>query len=514
MLFPAFLFLKRVMILCSLFIFINKNSYAQNHKLDSLKKALKALKEDTNYVNTAVELAFILEDSRPDSALYVAKNALEIAQKNNFYLGIRKALFRVAYAYQALGRNDKAWENYEQHLYVSEKHKDTIRIGRSYYALGYLCKILGRYPQSLEYFKKCVDFYQKINDTKGLVRGYNSLGSVAIDLKNTQEAVAYFKQSLHLAQKIKDVRGQAFALKNLGELDYENKNIHLAKNKWETALTFVQSPANVLPRLELMNLLAKCYVENPENRAEINRKIAILYLESILKEQHNKDIKVLYEIEKAYSQYGEIFKVIQPTLAYQYAQKSRNLKDSLSKIEKIQQLVSLSMNFEADMQQRKFQIIQAQKDNEFLIQQYFFQAIIVGLLGGFFCLGYIYWLKRKTQKQTFLYNQQLLELNKEKEKMNGLLKELNIHLEDKIHERTLTLAELNAKLTHYAFINAHKLRSPVATIMGLLILIKESPQEATFLLNMLEITVAKLDGVTREIQQVVDSADFNEIIHE
>ncbi len=477
--------------------------YAQNNKIDSLKKVLRILREDTNKVNTAVELAYILEDTRPDTSLFIAKDALEIAQKKAFTLGILKSLFRIGYAYQALGRNDKAWEYYEKHLVISENQRDTLRIGRSYYALGYLCKVLNKYPQSFEYFKKCVFYYDKINDQKGLVRGYNSLGTLATDLQMHQEAKNYFEKSLKIAQNTNDARGQAFALKNLGEVDFNAKNYENAKAKWEYALTFVKSPANVLPRTEIMFFLAKYY--HTQNQPQQ----AIILLKKILEERNCKDVKVLHEVEKALQLYGEILQYENPKQAYQYEVTSRNLKDSLQKAEKIQELISLSMNFEAEAQQKKLQELKNQKENDLLQQGYFFGMVIVVLVSMFVILAYRYNVRRTTQKQTLKYNQELLLLNAQKENLNTELIAFNNHLEDKIHERTLTLEDLNAKLAHYAFINAHKLRSPVATILGLLQLIKEANiQDVIPLISMLEITVQKLNTVTFEIQKIVEESEF------
>ncbi len=51
--------------------------------------------------------------------------------------------------------------------------------------------------------------------------------------------------------------------------------------------------------------------------------------------------------------------------------------------------------------------------------------------------------------------------------LNKSLVTLNTELETKVSDRAKQLRDKNKKLTEYAFINAHKLRAPVASIMGL-----------------------------------------------
>jgi signal transduction histidine kinase len=58
------------------------------------------------------------------------------------------------------------------------------------------------------------------------------------------------------------------------------------------------------------------------------------------------------------------------------------------------------------------------------------------------------------------------------------IKGINENLETMVKERTLELEKKNKALEEYAFINAHKLRSPVASILGLVNLLKQSEVNA------------------------------------
>lgn len=74
----------------------------------------------------------------------------------------------------------------------------------------------------------------------------------------------------------------------------------------------------------------------------------------------------------------------------------------------------------------------------------------------------------KNQKKEIEAQKEEIVLQSQKLKvLNQSLQALNNKLEHKVDERTGQLREKNKKLTEYAFINAHKLRAPVASIMGL-----------------------------------------------
>ena len=64
-------------------------------------------------------------------------------------------------------------------------------------------------------------------------------------------------------------------------------------------------------------------------------------------------------------------------------------------------------------------------------------------------------------------NEEISQQAEELKSLNESLQSLNRNLEQKVSERTSELELKNEKLSEYAFINAHKLRAPVASILGL-----------------------------------------------
>lgn len=78
----------------------------------------------------------------------------------------------------------------------------------------------------------------------------------------------------------------------------------------------------------------------------------------------------------------------------------------------------------------------------------------------------------KMRRELDKRNIELLGLTKEIEDHNTKLKNYNEHLEERVFERTEELEHQNKQLTEYAFINSHLLRAPLASILGIVNLLK------------------------------------------
>ena len=90
-------------------------------------------------------------------------------------------------------------------------------------------------------------------------------------------------------------------------------------------------------------------------------------------------------------------------------------------------------------------------------------------------------------------------------KLNEELHDLNRSLEGRINERTKQLFLQNKKLAEYAFINAHKLRAPIASILGLIDLFsKADVSEQQLILDHLKTCGEDLDNTIRNINATLE----------
>lgn len=85
---------------------------------------------------------------------------------------------------------------------------------------------------------------------------------------------------------------------------------------------------------------------------------------------------------------------------------------------------------------------------------------------------------------------------------------MNEKLEQRVQERTLELENQNKKLSEYAFINAHVLRSPVSKIMGLLNLMEvDKTSDPKAVMGYLKTSCTELDTVVKKITIALDGGE-------
>lgn len=86
---------------------------------------------------------------------------------------------------------------------------------------------------------------------------------------------------------------------------------------------------------------------------------------------------------------------------------------------------------------------------------------------------------------------------------------INDNLERMIKERTSELENKNKALEEYAFITAHKLRSPLATILGLVSLIEmmKLQEEDRIVISHLNESAKKLDKIVHSVMDAIDNSD-------
>lgn len=92
------------------------------------------------------------------------------------------------------------------------------------------------------------------------------------------------------------------------------------------------------------------------------------------------------------------------------------------------------------------------------------------------------------------------------------LRQMNENLNMLVDDRTKVIIDQNKKLVHYAFVSAHKVRSPLARILGLVNLIGHEiklTDKGKELNEHLHISANELDDVLREARINLDQADID-----
>jgi hypothetical protein len=174
-------------------------SFAQYKKTDTLKILLSAEKQDTNKVTLLWQLAKEYQDNKPDTAMLLAQEALQLAKRIKYVEGESKALALLAASQYYMGNYPKALENYLLKLQIEEKRKVPKDYSVALNNIGLMYVLLGEYDNAIVYLQKSdsVESAYNINYIKHSVM--LNLGEAYFRKNNLDSSLTYFTKSLQLA---------------------------------------------------------------------------------------------------------------------------------------------------------------------------------------------------------------------------------------------------------------------------------------------------------------------------
>lgn len=149
------------------------------------------------------------------------------------------------------------------------------------------------------------------------------------------------------------------------------------------------------------------------------------------------------------------------------------------------------------------------QNDELTIQQFFVKGGLIVLVASIFMVVLINTRFQLTVKE--IKARLALQLSKEEVMAQAEeIKGINENLEALVTQRTIDLERKNKALEEYAFINAHKLRAPVASILGLINILNfnDLDDNSKVVLEHMLGSTKKLDEVVKSITMAIERADI------
>lgn len=143
---------------------------------------------------------------------------------------------------------------------------------------------------------------------------------------------------------------------------------------------------------------------------------------------------------------------------------------------------------------------------------YIFSAVLFVSLG----YSYLKYREQRIRRDKEVLERMVKERTREIERKNLLIQEqteeiktMNENLEITVKERTSELEKKNKALEEYAFITAHNLRAPVASVLGLINLMTklEHDKEAKEIISHMQQSAEKLDTIVTSITRAIEKGD-------
>lgn len=426
--------MKKLKLFTSIFFFLLSSlSFSQSTtKVDSLKKQLAILPQDTAYINTLNQLCkAYIRGNLDENVLNYAKQALSLSQKLGYILGEADAYLTQSAVFWERGDYKETISVATKALAIAEVHRfyeiespALNNIALSYYELG-------DYDQAIIYYKKSIAIASPKNDWKNLGVIVCNLGNGYLQKGNYDSATFYFDESEKIALKINNLDIKAYAISSRSRLfSAQNKN-ELALATQHQALKILESIGGLLYISFSMKDVAELHLK--EGRLDST----IYYAQKAfdLARKHptkQRAMEASSLLAKAFYQKKD-FKN-----AFDYQTISHIYKDSLFSLNSLWEISRLKGKYDNELREKELE-----KEK---MQTY---SIIVGLLLSLLASVLFFFQKIKNQKlekQHFadelvikkreLENQLVLILEKE-----SFIEELKVQIELTKDKNTKTVLE-------------------------------------------------------------------------
>ncbi len=513
--------MMRWIIFVMVFLFFAPDIQAQKQGrayVDSLVKALPAIKVDTDQARLIDTISLLYNTINPDTGIKYGNRGLALSQKINWKRGIAKA-------YNGLGANSKAkTENaialdyYYKALAIFEELKDDRSVEAEYGNIGnvYLAQ---RSFGNADYYDSAALHYDsialgicfKIHDTAEIVRHLGNIGVIYDEKKDYKNAKNYYFKALTLARKNDYKKHIASNLGSIAGIYLSQDSA--AEDSLKKAIVYGQQCIELYKELgdqlglviNTGNLgaiylgIAKLHKDKSEVALKnSNLEHAILFLKtSVDASEKIGFLDGLYQcyqmLSEAYTLKGDVKN------SYDYYKQYVIIKDSINKNSSNENIANLETKRALDLKQKDIVIQTNQLQIEELKKLNQRKTNILFIAGIVILLGIMVVVIRK-----FLHS---MKSNRQ------LALERKKHIERIRAQKTV--------LKDIAYIQSHEVRGPLSTIMGLVDLFNyEDPADPNNieLLEGIASVTKRLDKVVTEVvnkENVIykdESMDQDEVV--
>lgn len=475
-----------------------------------------------------------LQQGHYDEAGDLFKQGLEIVEKENDRKNIARLVNDMATFYIVTADYDQALRYCERGIKISEEMGDQKGLASVYNRMGIIYDYQGNYLKAIDWYQKSLTIHEELEDLQGMAVSYSNLGIVYDFMKDYEQSLIYGNLCRELMIQVGDSMGLASSYNNLGiihgklehdslALDLYDKCIALSGKigKKRTHAMALANKADLLERMEAFEEAIDIARQGMAMYEEINDPSGIAHTQTQLADfllsrgsaqealpyaetayQWSKGVNEKSTLKSASGTLAEIHQSLgNYKQAYEFMVEFKEISDTLLNAETIrkssQEAFKLQYEKEKttrEMEQKQELAMQDAETDKERLWKYFF-------IGGFIVLiafvAIIFWSYHNLRKTNSIISKQKDEIVY-----------LNQNLEKLVASRTVELNERNAKLSEYIFTNSHKVRGPIARILGLLEVRKASSDptdvEPDQLFSYIEQAATEADRVVNEIAEALE----------
>jgi len=420
--------MRKLLILFTLLNCTFFSSPAQTNSADSLKQLLAAEKQDTSRILVMNQLARMYSFSKPDTALVIAGQALELSRKINFKKGEISALRNTGFLFMNAGNYPRSLEVLLQALKIAEETNDDEDVGSVLGSLGDVYIFQGDIKRSLDYSYRAIAIQQRRHDSARLAVVMLNMGDNYEKLNQLDSALVYTRLAYQIAVSGNYVEIKAITLNNLGNIFLKSGRLDTAMTCYKSAIVLLNQVNNNGASTETSLGMAKIFLQKKQTDS------CLYYAKLSLGIARNTGfIEQLLAASNFLAEYYRSAGNVDSAYAYQSA--AIAAKDSMYSQQKMNQMQALTY----DESMRKQQVEEAKEQERTRAKQ---NALIGGLAALLIVAFLLYRNNRQKRKANSLLQQQ-------KEEIDHKAKELSIQKENlqQSYNNVEQLGEIGRKIT-------------------------------------------------------------------
>jgi len=503
-------------------------SYGMPNEPDSLRKVLANELPDSTKVNVLLQLS-AARAMREDSAYFFARGALQLAQKIHYAYGIGEAYRNMIFFAKSAGEIDSLVALAQRYFRETRPQSEWLTL----LSASSRNIVIGNHLTAFREANTFLKNYKNSDDRLSYAKAWNLIGEVHRVSKNLEKArEAYLKAGEYATVKGKILFLSPFI--NLGTIYLEAGNIdsafrrydfmeqHLARTDDEHSNTFAY-----IKYRKAQVFLAKKDLDRAEREAKasldlytsLNHTEGTILAEGALCEvffekrsyrpavAHGKHaVDLALKTDYVINGVDHVCHLVSQSLyalgdadgAFHYAGTEIDMKERLSGPALSAAMTNTLLEIENEKQQLEHDLLNKQVEAAQLKireQRIINTATIAGvvIMIGVSLLLYknmrtkqkLNMQLREKQDEILAQTEELTAQAEELRSSNEEMEAINANLESIVNDRTRVILDQNQKLRDYAYFNAHQVRGPLASILGLVAILELEFTDTTLRIDQL-----------------------------
>lgn len=237
-------YFTKFLICLAIICFLSMPSRSQLHVRDSIIGVLDTKLPDTERALLLAELAYLYHESKPDTALKLAMEGLDLSKKIGFKKGEAICLHRMGNAYSILGNSPRAMELTVSSMAINKKINDSTEMSRNLQNIGNHYFNQSDYQEAIRYFQTSIMFDDVKDRFNTRSLSYSGVSRSYRMLKQYDSSLIYAQQAYAVALTKKQTRPMSVALAELGNIHSALGQHTMALEYYRTSIPYGISTAN------------------------------------------------------------------------------------------------------------------------------------------------------------------------------------------------------------------------------------------------------------------------------